>query len=272
VKNNYGKQKSYGVEFSVWGRIIQNRDWMWSVTATGLHSKSTILNISDALKRKNEENAAVNTETTPRLQYREGASPTTIWAVRSAGIDPASGKEIFIKQDGSYTYDYDTADQVACGDKNPKLQGTISSMLTYKNLSLNINFSYRFGGNLYNDTRMAKVESIDPQKNVDERAFTDRWKQPGDVSPYLAIKYNAESTSQSYFYTDRFVEKDNELLLSSVTLQYNVPQKVVNNLGLQRLYVSAGAEDLFRLTSAKYERGTTYPFSRSVNLSLSLTF
>ena len=78
VKNNYGKQKSYGVEFSVWGRIIQNRDWMWSVTATGLHSKSTILNISDALKRKNEENAAVNTETTPRLQYREGASPTTI--------------------------------------------------------------------------------------------------------------------------------------------------------------------------------------------------
>ena len=271
VKNNYGKQKSYGVEFSVWGRIIQNRDWMWSVTATGLHSKSTILNISDALKRKNEENAAVNTETTPRLQYREGASPTIIWAVRSAGIDPASGKEIFIKQDGSYTYDYDTADQVACGDKNPKLQGTISSMLTYKNLSLNINFSYRFGGNLYNDTRMAKVESIDPQKNVDERAFTDRWKQPGDVSPYLAIKYNAESTSQSYFYTDRFVEKDNELLLSSVTLQYNVPQKVVNNLGLQRLYVSAGAEDLFRLTSAKYERGTTYPFSRSVNLSLSLT-
>ncbi len=89
VKNNYGKQKSYGVEFSVWGRIIQNRDWMWSVTATGLHSKSTILNISDALKRKNEENAAVNTETTPRLQYREGASPTTIWAVRSAGIDQA---------------------------------------------------------------------------------------------------------------------------------------------------------------------------------------
>ena len=145
-------------------------------------------------------------------------------------------------------------------------------MLTYKNLSLNINFSYRFGGNLYNETRMAKVESIDPQKNVDERAFTDRWKQPGDVSPYLAIKYNAESTSQSYFYTDRFVEKDNELLLSSVTLQYNVPQKVVNNLGLQRLYVSAGAEDLFRLTSAKYDRGTTYPFSRSVNLSLSLTF
>ena len=38
------------------------------------------------------------------------------------------------------------------------------------------------------------------------------------------------------------------------------------------MYVSAGAEDLFRITSAKYERGTSYPFSRSVNLSVSLTF
>ena len=70
----------------------------------GLHSKTTILNISDALKRKNEENAEANNETAPRLQFREGYSPTTIYAVRSAGIDPASGKEIFIKKDGTYTY------------------------------------------------------------------------------------------------------------------------------------------------------------------------
>ncbi len=51
-----------------------------------------------------------------------------------------------------------------------------------------------------------------------------------------------------------------------------MPQNWITPLGLQRLYVSAGAEDLFRLTSAKYERGTNYPFSRSVNLSLSVTF
>lgn len=68
------------------------------------------------------------------------------------------------------------------------------------------------------------------------------------------------------------MEDDNELWLSSVNLQYNVPQEFVNHIGLQRAYVSAGAEDLFRLTSAKYERGTTYPFSRTLNLSFSLTF
>lgn len=269
VKNNFGKQESNGFEFSLWGKLIQTRDWGWNVSVNGLHSKTTIREISDALKRKNEQNAAENTETTPRLQFRENESPTAIYAVRSAGIDPASGKEIFIKKDGTYTYVYDSADQVACGDTNPTLQGTFSSLVTWKNLSLNVNFSYRFGGEMYNSTRMAKVENVNPQDNVDVRAFTERWKRPGDLVPYLAISANG---GQSYAYSDRFVEKDNELWLSNVTLQYNVPQDFIKRFGLQRLYLSAGAEDLFRLTSAKYERGTAYPFSRSVNLSLSLTF
>lgn len=269
VKNNFGRQESNGIEFSLWGKIIQGRDWNWNLSVNGLHSKTTIKEISDALKRKNESNAAVNTETSPRLQYRENESPTAIYAVRSAGIDPASGKEIFIRPDGTYTYQYNASDQVACGDTNPTLQGTFSSLLQYKDFSLNVNFSYRFGGDMYNSTRMAKVENVNPQNNVDLRAFTDRWKQPGDLAQYLAIQTNG---GKSFTYTDRFVEKDNELWLSSVTLQYNVPQDVIKPLGLQRLYVSAGAEDLFRITSAKYERGTAYPFSRSVNLSLSLTF
>lgn len=269
VKNNFGRQESNGVEFSLWGKIIQGRDWNWNLSVNGLHSKTTIKEISDALKRKNESNAAVNTETSPRLQYRENESPTAIYAVRSAGIDPASGKEIFIRPDGTYTYQYNANDQVACGDTNPTLQGTFSSLLQYRNFSLNVNFSYRFGGDMYNSTRMAKVENVNPQNNVDIRAFTDRWKQPGDLAQYLAIQTNGGKT---FTYTDRFVEKDNELWLSAVTLQYNVPQEVIRPFGLQRLYVSAGAEDLFRITTAKYERGTAYPFSRTVNLSLSVTF
>ncbi|MCM1051199.1 MAG: SusC/RagA family TonB-linked outer membrane protein [Paenibacillus sp.] len=269
VKNNYGRQESNGLEFSLWGKLIQTRDWSWNVSVNGLHSKTTIKEISDALKRMNQENGEKNTESTPRLQYRENESPTAIYAVRSAGIDPASGKEIFIKADGSYTYDYDSSDQVACGDTNPTLQGTISSLLTWKNFSLNLNFSYRFGGDMYNSTRMAKVENVDPKNNVDLRAFTDRWRKPGDVVSYLGISTDGGKT---FAYSDRFVEKDNELWLSSVTLQYNVPQTWLNNIGLQRMYLSAGAEDLFRITSAKYERGTSYPFSRSVNLSVSLTF
>lgn len=276
VKANLGSQTSNGIEFSVWGKIIRTKDWEWTLSVNGLHSKTTINNISEAMKRMNEQNASGYSDSSvtvasssPLYQYREGESPSAIYAVRSAGIDPATGREIFIKQDGSYTYTYDSKDQVACGDTNPLLQGSFSSMLQYKNFSLTASFQYRFGGEMYNSTRALKVENINPRKNCDVRAFTDRWTKAGDVKPYIDI---ANATGTSSIYTDRFVEKDNELWLSSLYLQYNVPATFLKKIHVQKLYVGIGTEDLFRITSAKYERGTSYPYSRSVNLSASITF
>lgn len=276
VKANLGSQTSNGIEFSVWGKIIRTKDWEWTLSVNGLHSKTTINNISEAMKRMNEQNATGYTDgsvsvasSSPLFQYREGESPTAIYAVRSAGIDPATGREIFIKQDGSYTYTYDTKNQVACGDTNPVMQGSFSSMLQYKNFSLTASFQYRFGGKMYNSTRALKVENINPRQNCDVRAFTDRWTKPGDVKPYIDI---ANATGNTSVYTDRFVEKDNELWLSSLYLQYNVPVTFLRKIHVQKLYVGIGTEDLFRITSAKYERGTSYPYSRSVNMSASLTF
>ncbi len=276
VKANLGSQTSNGIEFSVWGKIIRTKDWEWTLSANGLHSKTTINNISEAMKRMNEQNASGYTDSSvkvasssPLFQYREGESPTAIYAVRSAGIDPATGREIFIKQDGSYTYTYDTKDQVACGDTNPVMQGSFSSMLQYKGFSLTASFQYRFGGKMYNSTRALKVENINPRHNCDVRAFTDRWTKPGDVKPYIDI---ANATGNTSVYTDRFVENDNELWLSSLYLQYNVPVTFLKKIHVQKLYVGIGTEDLFRITSAKYERGTSYPYSRSINMSASLTF
>ncbi len=276
VKANLGSQTSNGIEFSVWGKIIRTKDWEWTLSVNGLHSKTTINNISEAMKRMNEQNASGYTDSSvkvasssPLFQYREGESPTAIYAVRSAGIDPATGREIFVKQDGSYTYTYDTKDQVACGDTNPVMQGSFSSMLQYKGFSLTASFQYRFGGKMYNSTRALKVENINPRHNCDVRAFTDRWTKPGDVKPYIDI---ANATGNTSVYTDRFVENDNELWLSSLYLQYNVPVTFLKKIHVQKLYVGIGTEDLFRITSAKYERGTSYPYSRSVNMSASLTF
>ncbi len=274
VKANLGSQTSNGIEFSLWGKIIQTKDWQWTLSVNGLHSKTVINKISEALKRKNEQNATGQTSSgtissSPLAQYREGESPSAIYAVRSASIDPATGKEIFIKKDGSYTYTYDSKDQVSCGDTNPILQGSFSTMVKYRSFSLSASFSYRFGGDMYNSTRASKVEGINPKYNCDVRAFTERWKQAGDVVPYLNISKTGGSSDT---YTDRFVEKDNELCLSSVYLQYDVPASFLKNLHIQKLYVGIGTEDLFRITAAKYERGTSYPYSRSINMSASVTF
>ena len=70
----------------------------------------------------------------------------TIFAVRSLGIDPGNGQEIFVKQDGSQTYIWDADDKVPCGVTDPKMWGNLNSMLRYRGWSLNMVFSYTYGG------------------------------------------------------------------------------------------------------------------------------
>lgn len=268
VKDNYGSQESNGMEFSVWGKPIVTRDFSWTVMFNGLHSKTTIKDISSALERANDANSTVTDEAAPRVLYEEGNSPTAIYAVRSAGIDPASGREIYIKKDGTYTYTYDPLDKVVVGDTNPVLEGSFSTDFTWKNFYLGVNFSYTFGGDIYNTTRAQRIENINPQYNADVRAFTQRWTQPGDLVPYLDL---SATGGTDFIHSSRFVEKENEVWLSSINLAYEFPQALIHNWGIQRLRVSLGASDLFRLSTVRYERGTEYPYSRSVNLSFNIT-
>ena len=46
---------------------------------------------------------------------------------------------------------------------------------------------------------------------------------------------------------------------------------MAKKIGLNTLKISGYMNDIFRITSIKQERGTSYPFSRSVSFALSFT-
>ena len=263
---NFGENQNFGYDFSVAGKIIQTKNWAWTTAINGSHVKDRINRISNTLKGTSYQ---VDEDSPLRLRFREGGSQYDIYAVRSAGIDPATGQEIFIKANGEETFKYDANDEVVVGNTQPKLQGTWLNTLRYKGWSVNFVFSYTFGGDTYNKTLWQKVENIDPRYNVDERAFTERWKNPGDLSRYMAIQENKKVSSYS---SERFVERLNELWLSSATLTYEFQSKFLQRIGFKRLAVGVGVTDLVRFSTVKYERGTSYPYCRTINLTLRPTF
>lgn len=123
----------------------------------------------------------------PSFMYKEGESINTIFAVRSQGIDPSNGKEIYVKKDGSLTYEWDSKDKVACGISEPKFLGTFNTRLRYQGWQLSAVFSYRLGGQLYNSTLASKVENNYPYNNSDRRALYDRWSPENPNARYKAI-------------------------------------------------------------------------------------
>ena len=266
ARENLGAIENRGVELRTRVVPISTKQLQWSISATYAYNKSKIKQISNALMSKNEENRNA-TGKAPLPIYEEGGSITAVKVVPSAGIDPATGREVYIKRDGSYTFDYDARDKVTFGDESPLGQGSLSSYLTYKQWSASASFGYSFGGVVYNQTLVTRVEGANPKQNADERVFNDRWKKPGDYARYRNIA--DYSTPQQ---TSRFVQVNNYLTLQSLSVAYEFTPWQIRKLGLSRMRLELLTNDLFYLSSIKRERGLDYPYARSVEMSVRFSF
>jgi tonB-linked outer membrane protein, susC/ragA family len=261
-RENIGEVQNKGFELRLRTIPIQNKDWQWSLGLTYALNKNKIKKISNSLREQNEKNQSDN-GVAPLPIYEEGQSLTALKVVPSAGIDPSTGQEIFIKRNGAYTFVYDTNDKVIFGDTNPSGTGSVFSYLTYKRFALSCTFQYSFGGALYNETLATKVEGANPKYNADERVLNNRWKTPGTVAKYKRI----DDTTTPY-QTSRFVQRNNYLRMSSLSLSYEVPTNFIQKYGLKRMFLELLTNDLFYLSTAKRERGLNYPYDRSFEFSL----
>ena len=265
--SNLGELRNSGFEYQVDGYVYRTNDFYWRLATTGYMNRNKITKIDKALEeinKQNQENA--DFYLTPLPQYAEGESVTALKLVRSAGIDPATGKEVYIKRNGEYTYEYDPADKVLIGDTEPAFSGTISTNLFWKGFSVYALFNFRTGAWVYNTTRATKVEGADPKQNADQRVFDDRWKQPGDHALYKDIA-NTSRPEQ----TDRFAEKEHTLSLGSLNICYEFNEKMCKLMRLRNLRLGINFTDILRLSTVKIERGTDYLYSQGFEFYLNVT-
>jgi TonB-linked SusC/RagA family outer membrane protein len=276
-KANLGNMVNKGYEVYLTLNAYRSSDWNINIMGNLAHNKNKIVKINDALQAYNDkideqqEDPDNKATSIPMLRFKEGQSINTIYAVKSVGIDPENGKEIFQKLDGSYTYDYDIKDTRPVGDETPQLLGSMGGSVTYKQFLLSFSVGYEFGGDIYNQTLVDRVENADPRFNVDARALTEKWQKPGDIAFYKNISDPGTYLDNTRT-SSRFVQRNNTIALQSVYLSYDFKRSIAKKLGLQALRPSVTANDLFRSSSIEIERGTAYPYVRSLTFALAATF
>lgn len=268
-QENLGNVENNGYEVTANLRVWQKKDSYVTLLGSIAHNKNKVTKINNALKNFNSDQDA-NATTSPIIRYEEGQSMTAIWAVKSLGIDPATGRELFLKKDGvTTTYDYTTDDYIIAGDNNPKVHGTFGINGEVKGFGFNCLFSYEMGGDYYNQTIVDRVENVNIANNVDRRVLTSTWHEVGDIAAYKHIGVNPTTT----YATTRFVERNNQLDLASVSLYYDFKhQQWLRKSFLERLRVSAFMNDVFHISTVKTERGLNYPYARTFSFSVSATF
>lgn len=284
VKENIGKVKNKGVDVSASYRLLSGRNGFLNLTASLTSNNNEIIKLSDAMRAYNERQDALvasklnGGRSKPVLRYVEGGSLTSIWAVPSLGINPQNGKEIYLTPEGEKTYSWKPEYQQIVGNSLEKVRGNFGFNGEYKGFGLGVVFRYMAGGDYYNQTLVDRVENADLRKNVDRRVLYGRWSEKNKVSPFKSLKpYNDEAgnyiRAPKTEPTSRFVQKRNELTLSSISAYYDMHNRDwMNFAGIDRLKFVFNMNDVCTISSIKMERGTTYPFAHMMSLSVIAEF
>ncbi len=267
---NAGELEVKGIEATVrFAPIYRPAErFVWNIHAMGSTYTQRYDGFADKLKSLNESLQKSNSLT----RFYDGADPADLWAVRSLGIDPGSGREVFLKKDGTQTFEYNAEDLVVVGNSRPSFQGTFGSNLSYQGFTASIIFRYIMDQDVMNTALFNKVENISwnsiVSNNQDKRALYERWKQPGDRAEFKSISISSTTPISS-----RFVQRENTLSFESISLGYDFRNsRWISNVGLSNLKLTGFMNDIARVSTIRRERGTSYPFARSFSFSLTANF
>lgn len=282
---NLGEVENKGWELSARAVLLKSNTHQlhWSVFGSMIHNKNKLLKISNALRAYNDTQDATITDgkkedhvSVPKVRFVEGESINSIWVNESLGIDPLTGRELFLTKDGRIVSDWSAKNYVIGGCTDPKVEGTFGTLISWKGLQLSATFRYRMGGQMYNQTLVDKVQDIDPRYNADARALTARWQKPGDIVRFAAFARDPVvgvlDLQVATRPTSRFVEDYNYLEMSTLNLSYEFDNKNLKRYGIQRLKLLFYMNDVFHTSTVKIERGTNYPYARNFSLGLQVTF
>lgn len=139
---NVGELSNKGVEFSIYGTPYMNKDWRWDIRANVGWNKNTVKKLADGLDVLSHviaDNGAASLES--HVGDAMGDWYTYTWKTDDKG-------NYIVGANGLYVTD--TSERHKVGNAMPKAVGGLGTSLTWKNLTLDVMFDFRIGGDVLN--------------------------------------------------------------------------------------------------------------------------
>jgi hypothetical protein len=258
-----------------------------NVNGSVVFERNRIVKLSDAMQEYNaRQNELYDAEidengnpvrSKPVLKYVEGGSMNSIWAVPSLGLDPETGQEVFVGADGLPTYFWAATNEKALADNKEKYRGNFGFNGEWKGIGFNLTCRFLGGGYRYNQTLVDRIENANLFSNVDRRVLTGRWTTENRDALYKSFRVKNEDGQWIYAPntrpSSRFIQKRNDLSIASISAYYDLARlRTIENMGFNRLRLGINMNEVHTFSTIGIERGTSYPFARTVSLSLTAEF
>lgn len=293
---NNGDIENKGFSFSVSGYPLYRKDWKLYM--------STNLSFAANTVQTNTSETYVIDNYLAGTAIIDGKPIGTFYSYKFLGLNPNTGVPLFDDyQDRQYLLAGKTLAEVVpmvlveSGNRDPDFTGSLYTTLTWKQLSLNLNFNYSVGSKVrLFDLYSPVVSGVSADLNV-RKEFTHRWTKPGDENytniPALVSQsdpnyasYNQHwssgvSATQSkvptfayslwdmYDNSDLRVVPGDYLRLSNITLSYNFTASQLKGTFLKSLRLSLNMTNVFTLASSKLDgQDPTQASFTGINMSL----
>ena len=259
---NVGTMYNKGIEFSLDATVINKGDLKWNSSFNFSYNKNMVTALANGLTEIQTSTSTLETvnKTVP------GYSAGYLWVIRTAGVDPATGKRIFVNAAGDKVlyqngavptgefnymnpdgtqYKKNTAaatinqpdDGVLYANTLPKYLGGWTNSVEYKNFDLNFLFTYQLGYSIYYGSNAGLHDMRFWNNATDVLGY---WKKTGDVTSIPKPIYGDNVSNGSAMPLDINVFKGDFVKLRTVQLGYNLPKSIIEkaHISRARFYVS----------------------------------
>lgn len=248
---NIGVLENRGIENSLSIKVADTNDFRTNVRLTMVYNSNKVIELYSGKRLYTTEEAIVP-------DYEEGKPYDILWGLESLGINPIDGLPVFRAADGSEVNSTrlpKREDIISLGSATPPINGTVNISAAYKNIELDLDFYYVFGGvKKYNLTYIRN--HTNSFKNAPKGQIENMWLKRGDTNKiYYSPFYSSSSLSTLFEYPNmRTVGKSDFIRLSMLSLRYRIPHKwIVNKTKGVIQYANFGiqASNLFTITPYK---------------------
>ncbi len=244
---NVGNVENKGVELTVNGDILKQRDLLWTASANIAFNRNEVTstgNSKDILQGAQSQSV-----------LRAGEALGSFYGLKYTGKD-ASGQATFADNDGNGKIS--STDRVILGSIQPKFTYGFSTTLSWKGWDAYAGFQGTYGNKIYNSL--------------------GRVLQNPTASYNLLKSTEIFKTRITDFIDSRYIEDGSYLKLKNLTLGYTIHKEI--NRHPVNLRIFAQASNLFTITNytgydPEVASGTdtgAYPSSRSLSVGAGITF
>ena len=240
---NVGNMRNSGFEFEVKGTPIKTNDFTWELTWMGSTVKKKVLKLT-----------AESPEIISGIySIKEGNPLYTFYMAKSAGVDPATGAQLYWIYDkdenGNITNERVSSDYAAAanskyylGSRIPELYGSIGTNLSWKGIDLSVLATYSIGGKIYDSLYYGSMNNQYYNQTWNKHALR-RWQKPGDVTDVPRVEVGGRYTAN-----DRFLVDASYFAIKNVTLGYTLPKSWLNKAKLNSVRVFGSVDNLALFT------------------------